>query len=138
MQPGATAADVLETADRVAALLDQGGVSYAIGGALALAQHGGLRATRGVDINVFVRPEAVSALVAALVDEGLPPEPDALRRAGEDGWLSAWAGPVRVDVFAPSIDFSWTAEAKRAQRPLRGTPRWFLSCEALCVFKLLS
>jgi len=137
MQPSATTADVLDTADRVAALLERTGVSYAIGGALALAQHGILRATRDVDINVFVHPGAVPSLLLALGAEGLVPEPEARRRADEDGWFSAWAGPVRVDVFVPSIDFSWTAEATRVQRPLREAPRWFLSAEALCVFKLL-
>jgi hypothetical protein len=42
-----------------------------------------------------------------------------------------------VDVFVPSIDFSWEALRSRVQLPFLGHRLWFLSAESLCVFKLL-
>src|SRR5438046_7954268 len=44
---------------------------------------------------------------------------------------------MRIDVFTPSIDFSWEAERTRLRQEALGEPAWFLSPEALAVFKLL-
>jgi len=40
-------------------------------------------------------------------------------------------------VFTPSIDFSWEAARTRVRRTVDDQAVWFLSAEALCVFKLL-
>src|SRR5438552_2687491 len=57
--------------------------------------------------------------------------------AAAEGWFTAWDGAIRVDVFVPSIEFSWEARATRQQLDFLGENIWFLSAEALCVFKLL-
>jgi hypothetical protein len=65
-------------------------------------------------------------------------DPIAARAAAErEGLIVLWLGPFRIDVFTPSIDFSWEAERTRKCVRIGDTDVWFLSAEALCVFKLL-
>jgi hypothetical protein len=131
-------ADIAEAARRVGVALETAGVEYAIGGALALGIHGALRATRDVDVNVFCDPAGLPAALAALAAAGVKVnEAVAVQEAASEGWFTGWLGAVRVDVFVPSIDFSWEAARRRVQRPFAGTVLWFLSTESLCVFKLL-
>jgi len=131
-------ADIATAATRVARALERRGVDYAIGGALALGIHGALRATRDVDVNVFCEPAQWPTALAALADTGVSvDEPTALRDATNEGWFTGWLDSVRIDVFVPSIDFSWEAAKRRVQRPFAGEVLWFLSAESLCIFKLL-
>ncbi len=44
-------------------------------------------------------------------------------------------GLYRVDVFTPSIPFSWQALDTRVRHRVDDEDIWFLSAEALCVFK---
>jgi hypothetical protein len=46
-------------------------------------------------------------------------------------------GAFRIDVFVPSIEFSWEAGRSRVGHPIEGREIYFLSAEALSVFKLL-
>jgi hypothetical protein len=59
-------------------------------------------------------------------------------RARRDGmFIGSWAG-MRIDVFVPSIPFSDEARKTRVQLvDPDGESVWFLSAEALAVFKLL-
>lgn len=59
-------------------------------------------------------------------------------RARRDGKFVARFDGFRVDVFVPSIPFSYEAAATRVRIEKDGTGYWFLSPEALAVFKLLS
>ncbi|MEW5739620.1 MAG: nucleotidyltransferase [Myxococcota bacterium] len=137
MPPSETAPDVVESARWIARVLEANGMPYAIGGALALAQHGFVRATKDVDVNVFVPAEQIQSLLGTLERAGLSIERDAGKKALDEGWFSAWQGSVRIDLFVPSIDFSWEALKSRQRLPLLGEQFWFLAPEALCVFKLL-
>lgn len=131
-------ADVVEVASRVGAALEAAGIDYAIGGALALGVHGALRATRDVDVNVFTEPTRLGEVLASLSRAGVAVDAkSAVEEAEREGWFAAWLGAVRIDVFVPSIDFSWEAGHRRVQREFAGTRLWFLSAESLCVFKLL-
>ncbi len=131
-------ADITESAKRVARALEAANVPYAIGGAIALTMHGFVRATRDVDVNAFCVPTDVPGVIDALVKAGLQLEPErALAEASSEGWFTAWDGPIRVDVFVPSIAFSWEARDTRVELEFLGHRTWFLSAEALCVFKLL-
>jgi hypothetical protein len=130
--------DAFDAGLRVARALEAYRVSYALGGALAYGQYGVPRATNDVDVNVFVEPAALDAVFEALRSVGVEVDGAAARRQiDEQGmFVGRWAG-VRVDVFTPSISFSWEAERTRRSITIEGAPTWFLSAEALCVFKLL-
>lgn len=131
-------ADITAATVRVASALETAGVPYAIGGAIALTMHGFPRATRDVDVNVFCEPSELPTTLAALQRAGLALDAQrASAEAAAEGWFTAWDGAIRIDVFVPSIAFSWEAMGSRVQLPFLGQSIWFLSAEALSVFKLL-
>lgn len=124
----------------VARAFEERGISYAIGGALAYGLYGAPRATLDADLNVFVEPDRLAPVFEALGSLGI--EVDAARAAAEarqEGMFEVRYGPFRVDLFVPSIPFSWEAERTRVRYPAPPhlAEAWFLSAEALCVFKLL-
>ena len=131
-------ADPLDAALAVADVFEARGISYAVGGALAFGLWGVPRSTVDVDFNVFVRPDDLGGVIAALESLGIVVDGDAARRASEvDGMFSVRMGRFRVDLFSASIDFAWEAERRRVKRKVEGRDLWFLSAESLAVFKLL-
>ena len=114
------------------------GISYAVGGALALGMWATPRATLDVDVNVFIKDTEIETLAACLVSLGIEADAAALRAQSESAGLIVvrWHG-VRLDLFTPSIDFSSEAERTRVRITIEGKSFWVLSREALAVFKLL-
>lgn len=133
-----TPADAFELGLALADGLERHGVAYALGGALAYGQYGIPRATNDVDVNVFVEPAALAPVFEALRTIGVVVDERAARAAAEsEGLFVVRLGEYRIDVFTPSIDFSWEAARTRECKLVEGRRVWFLSAEALCVFKLL-
>ncbi len=133
-----TPADAFEAGIQVAQALERHGVPYALGGALAYGQYGIPRATNDVDVNVFVGPDELANVFVALRTLGITIDDAAARAASEsEGLIVLRFGLFRLDVFTPSIDFSWEAGRTRVQQTVDGVAVWFLAVEALCVFKLL-
>lgn len=131
-------ADAFEAGLWIARALESRGVPYALGGAHAYGQYGVPRATNDVDVNVFVDPGALAPVFSALRDVGIEVDAAAARRDAErEGLFVTRIGGFRVDVFTPSIDFSWEAARTRIEHVVEGERVWFLAPEALCVFKLL-
>jgi hypothetical protein len=129
----------VEAGQVLASALERAGIPYAIGGALALAVAGVPRGTADVDINVFVDEQRLDDVVGVLVASGVEVNAtDAKARAQRDGmFIGRWDG-MRIDVFLPSIPFASEAERGRIRvRDDSGWEGWFLSAEALTVFKLL-
>lgn len=130
--------DATEVGVLVARALERHSIPYALGGALAYGQFAVPRATNDVDVNVFLEPEALSPLFSALQEVGASFDEARCRsEAASEGWFSVQLGAMHVDVFVPSIEFSWEAQRRRVRRPLGDFEPWFLSAESLCVFKLL-
>lgn len=128
-----------EASQRIADLFEREQVSYAIGGALALAVAGVPRGTADVDVNVFIEDEELPRVLTLLETLGMVVDRDAsIARARRDGmFIARWDG-MRIDVFLPSIPFSREAERTRTRiHDGTGWSGWFLSPEALTVFKLL-
>jgi hypothetical protein len=127
-----------EAAQRIADALEEAGISYAIGGALALAIAGVPRGTADVDVNVFVSEERVPDAIRVLAALGIEISEAATVQARERGMFAGrWDG-MRIDVFLPSIEFAHEAERTRVRvTDSAGWSGWFLSAEALTVFKLL-
>jgi hypothetical protein len=130
--------DALEAALHIARCFEADQVPYAIGGALAYGQYGIPRATHDVDFNAFVEPPQLGRVIAALQRAGVTlDEARAARDSAEDGLFIGHLGDLRIDVFTPSIDFSWEALRTRVRLSVGAEQFWFLSAEALSVFKLL-
>ncbi len=129
----------VEAAQRIADALEQAGISHAIGGALALAVAGVPRGTADVDVNVFVSGDRVLGAIEIFRALGVGIDSAAaVTRAEREGmFVGRWDG-MRIDVFLPSIPFAREAELTRI-RVTDGTgwSGWFLSAEALTIFKLL-
>lgn len=127
-----------EAAREIATALERAGHSYAIGGALSLAIAGVARGTADVDVNVFVTESEVGAVIGVLAALGVVIDaPAATARALRDGmFVGRWDG-MRIDVFVPSIPFSREAERTRIRVGSDGWSGWFLSAEAIAIFKLL-
>jgi hypothetical protein len=128
-----------EAAQQIADALESAGLPYAIGGALALAIAGVPRGTADVDVNAFVDEHDVPRLIAVLQRLGIELDLDAaVARGKRDGmFVGRWDG-MRIDVFLPSIPFAHEAARTRIRvTDADGWSGWFLSAEALAVFKLL-
>jgi len=128
-----------DAAQQLADALGAAEIPYAIGGALALAIAGVPRGTADVDVNVFVEDGAIESVIQAMTSVGVEIDPvAAAARASRDGmFIGRWDG-MRIDVFLPSIPFAREAESTRIRiTDDTGWSGWFLSAEALSVFKLL-
>ena len=119
--------DPFDAGLRLARALEDHGLSYAIGGALAYGLWGVPRSTIDVDINVFISKDMLPRLFTAL--ETLPLKFDreeATLSNAKDGMFSAQFGLYRIDVFTASIDFAWEAERTKVCRRVEGQELFFL------------
>ena len=99
--------------DKIVAIdraLQDADVPHAFGGAIALAYYAEPRATVDVDVNVFIGPDHVDAVSAALSPLGIAPPPSSdgeasdgeasdrarVRRNGQARW---WWGRTPIDLF---------------------------------------
>lgn len=127
-----------ELARRIADEFEAAGIPYGVGGALALGIWGFPRATKDVDLDVFVEPSLLAPVFTALRAAGCAVDAaSASAQAAERGDFQAWAGAMRVDVFVPSIPFYESIRRRLRLASLEGRPASFISPEDLTVMKLL-
>ncbi|MFN7975946.1 MAG: hypothetical protein U0166_27030 [Acidobacteriota bacterium] len=118
--------------------LERAGIPYAIGGALAYGVWSVPRATKDVDINVFVEAAGLRPALDALISCGLRIDPtEAVARAERGDVVVGRYDGMRIDLFTASIPFCWEAMTTRVRISDGEEERWFLSAEAICLFKLL-
>jgi hypothetical protein len=125
---------------QIAMALDAQRIPNALGGAIALAAWGVPRATVDVDLNVFVGDEGLEAVFDVFErDVGIAVDRGAARQRHERDGMFVLQSPIglRIDVFTPSIEFSWEAAKTAVRQPILGHEVSVLSAEALAVFKLL-
>lgn len=134
----AAAFNAAEVGLTLARALEARAIPYALGGALAYGVWALPRATKDVDLNLFVGSDALPAALDALAGAGVTFErAEALSLSAEEGLFVGWVGACRIDVFTPSIPFSWEALKTRVQVDVGGERVWFLSAEALSFFKMM-
>lgn len=116
--------------------LEQAGLPHAFGGALALAYcTEEPRGTRDIDVNVFIAPERVDDLAAALPDDVRLTTADRTRFE-RDAQARLWWDETPVDVFLSNHPFHDHAEANRRHVPFASVERLpVLACDDLAVFK---
>jgi hypothetical protein len=128
-------ASLVETIVELERSLTAASVPHAFGGALALAFHTEEpRGTRDVDVNVFVAPEAVDKVFAALPPEVIHTGADA-DRVRRDGQVRLFAGDTPIDLFFTTHAFHDTAELHVDVVPFAGTEMPVLGATELVVFK---
>ena len=115
--------------------LAEGDVPHAFGGALALAwctQQA--RGTIDIDVNLFLEPDEVDRVLAAL-PAGVTWTPDDIARIERDGQARLWWDTTPVDVFFNTTEFHARAAERARWEPFLGEELPFLACRDLAVFK---
>lgn len=129
-----------ELGDRLLALhdaLDLARIPHAIGGAIALAYCTlEPRGTRDLDVNVFVGPDRVKDVFAAL-PKGVAISGLSLEQAERDGQVRLWWQQTPIDLFFSVLPFhdQVAGEVRQVSFEDRSIP--VLDCTALAVFKAL-
>jgi hypothetical protein len=131
--------NALDAARRIADRLDEGGIPYAIGGALALGVWGLPRATVDVDLTTFVDEARLPSVLDALERAGVMLDRAAAARdVSRIGLFKGRIGRVVVDVFLsqhPQYEVMRTRRVRVKDPAGRGL--WFISAEDLCVHKII-
>jgi hypothetical protein len=132
------AAKATSVAARLATLLDEAGVDYAFGGAIALAFAGEPRATIDVDMTLFVDPPEPAACVDALDRIGCKLHRNsALDSLAEHGFCRVQFEGLQVDVFLPTIPFHQAARKRRLRVKLLDQDCYVYGPEAVTVLKMM-
>ncbi len=118
--------------------LEASGLTYAFGGAVALAAWSEPRATADIDLIVWVGADELEPVLSILESVGGAVDPASARNAAAtDGMFAVMVDHIRVDVFVPSIPFYGEAKERRVRTRIAGRDTWIHSAEVLAVFKLL-
>ena len=121
----------------VCAALDERGVPWALGGALALAYATEEpRGTRDIDINVFVAAGQARAVFSALPDGVLHSVAD-VKSAQRDDQVRLWWDDTPIDVFFAAEQFHYDVEQRCQVVPFAERLIRVLCAEDLAVFKAM-
>jgi hypothetical protein len=128
-----------EAAQRLGDQLEDAGLDYAIGGALALGVWGAPRLTNDVDLSIFAPATELDRVGDAFDRAGVIfDRADAVRTIERIGMFKGRLGGIVIDAFMsrhPHMD----EMQRRRQRVLGpdGSHLYFVSPEDLCVLKLV-
>lgn len=115
--------------------LERARLPHAFGGALALAWcTGEPRATRDVDVNVFIPPGRVVELISAL-PRGIAVDDANRERLERDGQDRLMWGAIPIDLFLSNTSYHEQVAAEVRYEAFAGAQVPFLSCASLAVFK---
>jgi uncharacterized protein YjhX (UPF0386 family) len=113
-------------------------IPYAFGGAIAYSAWAEPRATRDIDLNVWLDIEQFEPAFAVLEACGVAVDRATARSAAQErGMFIAYHGEYRIDVFVPSVPFYTEALRRRQRVRIAERDTWVLSPETLAVFKML-
>lgn len=117
--------------------LDEGGVPWALGGALALAYATEEpRGTRDIDVNVFV-PASSAAEVFGALPAGVRHDAGDLRAVQRDDQVRLFWGDTPVDLFFAAEPFHDEVAERVQSVPFAGRMIRVLCAEDLAVFKAM-
>jgi len=127
-----------ELAVVLAQQLEEAGVPYAIGGAVAYGYWGAPRGTQDLDLNIFLAAEDAASALDVLISAGVQLDREqALATARERGDARGLYADMPVDIFFLSIPLHESAARRTVEVHLLGRVVRILSAEDLVIFKLL-
>lgn len=130
--------DSSTAAELIGGMLNQRGVDYAFGGAIALGYWAEPRGTLDVDLTLFLDPADRQSIVDLLVALGCRfDQKDVERLLAEHGFCRATFHGVPIDVFLPTFGFYELARQRRVRVPLGDESVLVWSAETLAVFKMM-
>jgi hypothetical protein len=116
---------------------DDAQIPHAFGGALALAYYTDeIRATRDIDVNVFVGPDRVDRVFAAL-PPGVEVDERAWAAVERDGQVRLWWNETPVDLFFDQHPVHERAATWSRTVPFADGEIPILDATALAVFKMM-
>jgi hypothetical protein len=122
----------------ISARLKGANIPHAVSGAVAMAVHGVVRATKDLDILVVAPHVRLPEVFAIVRGEGFAGEDaDLLRELREKGFAELRSGPVRVEVFTPALPYHGTLLDRKVEAEIAGTCVPFVSLEDLVILKML-
>lgn len=130
----------LAAARRIAERLDEDHLPYAIGDALALGVWGAPRATKDVDLTIFIEEAELGRAFDALERAGVMLEREtAIREVRQIGMFKGRAGRLFVDVFITGHPQYEDMRRRRVaiDDPVSGRALSFISAEDLALHKLI-
>jgi len=129
-----------EAVGRLVRRLEALGIPYMVAGAVASSHHGRPRATNDADVVIDPTPEALDALVAALLADGYYVDARIAREALRARRLFNAIDPesaFKVDLMLrKDRPFSREEFARRERRDLGGLPVWIATAEDTILSKL--
>jgi hypothetical protein len=128
-----------DAARRLGGLLEQDGIDYAIGGALALGAWGAPRGTKDVDLSVFVQEAELARVIDVYERAGVMFDREAMAKdVARTGLFRGKLGTVPIDTFISAHPHFWSMHERRRQiTDPDGTNLYFITAEDLCVMKLV-
>lgn len=131
--------NAFEAARKIGTCFDEDHIPYAIGGAQALAVWGAPRATKDVDLSVFVPRSDLPRVLDSLERAGvLVSREQATKDVERIGLAKGKLGRIIIDVFLS--EHPQYAEMGRRARRVVDASGWsgsFISVEDLCLHKLI-
>lgn len=143
LEPG-----IHEVARRFVRVLEDLKVSYAVGGAVAMAFAGYVRATRDLDVLVLVPAVRMQEFADALAAQGfvmrdqedrvVAPDPARMASAGREfGPFRLWWNDTKVEVFSPRVPLQDEILRRRIQVDLGDFAFWLTTAEDLILLKMI-
>ncbi len=145
MSPGP---EIQEVARRLVGVLDTIKAPYAVGGAVAMAFAGYVRATIDIDVLAMVPALRFQDFADLLGREGfvmrdardqvLPPDPRLMSSAGRDlGHFRVWRGDTRAEVFIPKVPLQDSVLRRKVLADLGDFKMWITTAEDLILLKMV-
>ena len=116
--------------------LERHRIPHAFGGAIAVDYYRVPRATIDIDLNLFVPPADLDAVVAALAEEFAIPNTEALEEevADREQGMTHW-GETRIDLFFAASEFHASMKKRARVVDYLGTSIPILSAEDIVTIK---
>lgn len=134
----AALADLPDLAVRISAAFSAAGVPHAISGAMAMAAHGFVRATRDIDVLVAVPALRLPEVFGIVRGFGFEGEDRALVRSLRETCVAELrSGPSSVEILAPVLPYHHEVLRRAVTVDAGGTPVPVVAPEDLVVLKML-